>query len=98
MLSLVPLELFTQKGLSYIVSALGTPSNMDNITTLQQRLAYVKVCFEISVDFELPGFINVELHDGPLFLLELKYYGCRCIVYSANLLVILVSTILRRMR
>ncbi|MBA0709275.1 hypothetical protein Golax_024315, partial [Gossypium laxum] len=63
-LSLVPLELFTQKGLSYIASALGSPFYMDNITTLQQRLTYVKVCFEISVDFELPGFINVELHDG----------------------------------
>ncbi|MBA0763323.1 hypothetical protein Gotri_012782 [Gossypium trilobum] len=63
-LSLVPLEFFTQKGLSYIASALGTPFYMDNITTLQKRLAYVKVCFEISVDFVLPGFINIELHDG----------------------------------
>ncbi|MBA0695969.1 hypothetical protein Goari_002562, partial [Gossypium aridum] len=33
----------------------------------------------------------------PLFLLELKYHDCRCIVYSVGLSVILVSTILRRM-
>ncbi|PPD97255.1 hypothetical protein GOBAR_DD05727 [Gossypium barbadense] len=31
------------EGLSYIASALGTPFYMDNITTLQQRLAYVKM-------------------------------------------------------
>ncbi|MBA0844616.1 hypothetical protein Goarm_023328, partial [Gossypium armourianum] len=37
---------------------------MDNITALQQRLVYAKVCVEISVDFELPHFINVELCDG----------------------------------
>ncbi|KAH1108217.1 hypothetical protein J1N35_011985 [Gossypium stocksii] len=34
----------------------------------------------------------------PLFLLELKYHGCGCVVYSVDLLVILVSTVLRRMR
>ncbi|MBA0554068.1 hypothetical protein Golob_013197 [Gossypium lobatum] len=62
--------------IGYIASALGTPFYMDKITTLQQRHAYVKVCFEISVDFEFPGLINVELHDGSFVLLELKYYGC----------------------
>ncbi|MBA0682690.1 hypothetical protein Goari_024386, partial [Gossypium aridum] len=41
MLSRVPLELFTQKGFSYIASAFGTPLYMDNITALQ-HLAYTK--------------------------------------------------------
>ncbi|MBA0556725.1 hypothetical protein Golob_026803 [Gossypium lobatum] len=35
---------------------------MDNITALQ-HLAYTKVCLEISIHFELPHFINVELSD-----------------------------------
>ncbi|MBA0711736.1 hypothetical protein Golax_010886 [Gossypium laxum] len=61
-LSRVPLELFTQKGFSYIASAFGTPLYMDNITALQ-HLAYTKVCLDISIHFELPRFINVELHD-----------------------------------
>ncbi|MBA0814000.1 hypothetical protein Gohar_019851 [Gossypium harknessii] len=63
MLSRVPLELFTQKGLSYITSALGAPIYMNNIATLQQCLIYTQVCVEISIDFELL-FINVELRDG----------------------------------
>ncbi|KAA3482827.1 Geminivirus AR1/BR1 coat protein [Gossypium australe] len=62
-LSRVPLELFPQKGFSYIASAFGTPLYMDNITALLQHLAYAKICVEISVDFELPHFINVELRD-----------------------------------
>ncbi|MBA0723535.1 hypothetical protein Golax_004108 [Gossypium laxum] len=41
-LSRVLLELFTQKGLSYIASALDTPLYMDNITALQQLLVYAK--------------------------------------------------------
>ncbi|MBA0694693.1 hypothetical protein Goari_004968 [Gossypium aridum] len=33
----------------------------------------------------------------PLFLLELKYHGCQCVVYSVDLSVILVSIVQRRM-
>ncbi|KAA3470332.1 reverse transcriptase [Gossypium australe] len=81
-LGLVPLELFTQKGLSYIASVLGTPFYMDNITTLQQRLACVKVvCLEISIDFELSRFINVELHDGSFVSIgvEVLWLQMRCL-------------------
>ncbi|MBA0665591.1 hypothetical protein Goklo_002080 [Gossypium klotzschianum] len=42
MLSRVPLELFTQKGLSYITSALGALLYMNNIITFQQRLTYTQ--------------------------------------------------------
>ncbi|MBA0849464.1 hypothetical protein Goshw_016372 [Gossypium schwendimanii] len=41
-LSRVPLELFTRKGISYVVSALGKPLYMDGITTSEQRLAFAK--------------------------------------------------------
>ncbi|MBA0729399.1 hypothetical protein Golax_020464 [Gossypium laxum] len=34
----------------------------------------------------------------PLFLLELKYHGCQCVVYSVDILFILVSIVLRKMR
>ncbi|XVF59307.1 hypothetical protein PTKIN_Ptkin07bG0265200 [Pterospermum kingtungense] len=43
----VPLELFTQDGLSCIVSVIGNPLYMDRITTSQKRLAYAKVCIEL---------------------------------------------------
>ncbi|KAK8672311.1 hypothetical protein V6N13_110684 [Hibiscus sabdariffa] len=63
-LSGVPLELFSQKGLSYIASALGYPLYMDSITASKQRLAYAKVCVEISVDFDLPCSVDVKLQNG----------------------------------
>ncbi|MBA0576876.1 hypothetical protein Golob_023956, partial [Gossypium lobatum] len=40
--SRVPLELFTRKGISYVVSALGKPLYMDGITTSEQHLAFAK--------------------------------------------------------
>ncbi|KAK8662026.1 hypothetical protein V6N13_091614 [Hibiscus sabdariffa] len=63
-LSGVPLELFTNVGLSYVASALGTPFYMDGITANKQRLAYAKVRVEMSVDFKIPSFISVMLRDG----------------------------------
>ncbi|XVE90995.1 hypothetical protein DITRI_Ditri20bG0120300 [Diplodiscus trichospermus] len=63
-LSNVPLELFTQRGISYIASALGNPLYMDRFTASQQGLAYAKVCIEIDTKLEIPKEIVVELHDG----------------------------------
>ncbi|XVF63676.1 hypothetical protein PTKIN_Ptkin09bG0105500 [Pterospermum kingtungense] len=40
----VPLELFSQQGLSYIASVLGVPLYMDRFTAEQERLAFAKVC------------------------------------------------------
>ncbi|MFQ6654717.1 hypothetical protein Gotur_025588 [Gossypium turneri] len=53
---------------------------MDNITTLQQLLAYAKVCVEIFVDFELPRFINIELSDGSFISIgvEVPWLSMRC--------------------
>ncbi|MBA0723534.1 hypothetical protein Golax_004108 [Gossypium laxum] len=54
---------------------------MDNITALQQLLVYAKVCVEISVDFELPHFINVELCDGSFVSIgvEVPWLPMRCL-------------------
>ncbi|KAK8577858.1 hypothetical protein V6N13_076537 [Hibiscus sabdariffa] len=57
----VPVELFTKRGLSYITSAIGTPLYMDGITAARQRLAYAKVCVELSVEVVVPRFITVVL-------------------------------------
>ncbi|MBA0845199.1 hypothetical protein Goarm_022516, partial [Gossypium armourianum] len=78
--------------LSYTASTLSTPLYMDNITALQQRLAYAKVCVEISVDFELPRFINVELCDGSFVYIgvEVPWILMHCLqcwsfIYSGKL-------------
>ncbi|KAK8689716.1 hypothetical protein V6N13_088429 [Hibiscus sabdariffa] len=47
----VPLELFNQKGLSYISSALGTPLYMDFVTSNLKRLEFAKVCIEVDAAF-----------------------------------------------
>ena len=60
----VPLELFLQKGISYITSVLGNPLYMDNITANQQQLAYAKACVEIEATLEIPCSIEVELKYG----------------------------------
>ncbi|XVE63318.1 hypothetical protein DITRI_Ditri07aG0010400 [Diplodiscus trichospermus] len=62
----IPLELFTQTGISYIARALRNPLYMDRFTTSQQRLAFAKVCVEVEATSELPACIEVELRDGSI--------------------------------
>ena len=63
-LSNVPLELFSQKGISYIASALGNPLYMDRFTASQQRLAFARVCVEVDASVEVPRSIEVEMKNG----------------------------------
>ncbi|XWS36019.1 hypothetical protein CRYUN_Cryun20dG0046200 [Craigia yunnanensis] len=60
----IPLELFTQKGISYIASALGNSLYSDRITASQKRLAFARVCVEIDASVEIPKSIEVEMRDG----------------------------------
>ncbi|XP_039029118.1 uncharacterized protein LOC120163190 [Hibiscus syriacus] len=60
----VPLELFSQKGLSYIASTIVKPLHMDSITTSREKLEYARVCVEISVDSRIPEYVDVLLCDG----------------------------------
>ncbi|XP_039045103.1 uncharacterized protein LOC120184793 [Hibiscus syriacus] len=60
----VPLELFTNDGLSYIASAIGFPLSMESVTTTKTRLEFSKVCVEIGVSDVIPKFIDVVLNNG----------------------------------
>ena len=60
----IPLELFSQKGISYIASALENPLYMDRFTASQQRLPYARVCVEMEADAEVPKSIEVEMKNG----------------------------------
>ncbi|XP_039047666.1 uncharacterized protein LOC120188249 [Hibiscus syriacus] len=60
----VPLELYSQKGLSYIANALGKPLFMDSITASRQRLEFAKICVEIEAGAIIPEFIQVLLKNG----------------------------------
>ncbi|MBA0825948.1 hypothetical protein Goarm_010849, partial [Gossypium armourianum] len=57
---------------------------MDIIKALQ-HLAYVKVCVEVTVDFKLPRFINVELRDDSFVFIrvEVPWLLMRCLQYRS---------------
>ncbi|KAK8673859.1 hypothetical protein V6N13_112169 [Hibiscus sabdariffa] len=60
----VPLELFSQKGLGCIASALGKPLYTDRAIVLKQSLEFAKICVNVDASFELPKFVLVELSEG----------------------------------
>ncbi|KAK8649835.1 hypothetical protein V6N13_139489 [Hibiscus sabdariffa] len=60
----VPLELYSQQGLSYLASALCKPLYTDKATTLRQHLEFAKICVEVDAKFTLPSFILVDLGDN----------------------------------
>ena len=68
----VPLELFTQKELSYIASGLGNPLYMDQIPAGQQRLTYAKICVEIEASKNIPKSIEVELGNGSVISISVE--------------------------
>ena len=76
----VPLELFTQKGLSYIASVLGNPLYMDRITANKQRLAFAKICVEIEASLEIPKIIELEMGNGSIVSahVEVPWYPPKC--------------------
>ncbi|XVE67086.1 hypothetical protein DITRI_Ditri08aG0131700 [Diplodiscus trichospermus] len=79
-LSNIPLELFTQKGISYIASALGNPLYIDKFTASQQRLTFAKICVEINAKMEIPKMIDVVLQDGTIgqIYVDIPWIPARC--------------------
>ena len=69
----IPLELFTQKGISYIASAIGNPLYMDRYTASQQRLAFAKVCVELGASKEVIRSIEVEERNGKKIHVSVEY-------------------------
>ncbi|XVF61955.1 hypothetical protein PTKIN_Ptkin08bG0176800 [Pterospermum kingtungense] len=65
-LSNIPLELFHQKGIGCIASAIGKPLYTDRITAQQLKLSYARVCVEIGVLDSIPKEIEVVLKSGKI--------------------------------
>ncbi|KAE8685740.1 Detected protein of confused Function [Hibiscus syriacus] len=61
-----PLELYSKRGLCYIVSVVGNPLYMDSITTSKERLEFAKVGVEIEAGDVIPDVIHVVLKDGSI--------------------------------
>ena len=79
-LSNILLKLFTQKGIRYIVSALGNPLYMDCIIVNQQTVAYAKVRVEVEASMDIPWSIKVKLNDGTMIsmMVEIPWLLVKC--------------------
>lgn len=69
----VPLEFWTDKGLSYIASAVGKPLYADNMTTAVQRIQYARICIEVSPESQLPEKFELEVDGGNLVEIAVEY-------------------------
>ena len=68
----VLLELFTNRGLSYIASTLGNPLYMDRITARQERLIYAKICVEIEASLKIPRTIEIVTGNGSIVSISVE--------------------------
>ncbi|XP_058190906.1 uncharacterized protein LOC131308106 [Rhododendron vialii] len=71
--SKIPLEFWTEQGLSYIASALGKPLYADDMTEKGKRLSFAKICVEIHVDTPLLDVVEVEYANGASAFINVKY-------------------------
>ncbi|XP_039007104.1 uncharacterized protein LOC120134738 [Hibiscus syriacus] len=76
----IPLELFSQAGLSYIASGIGIPISMDSVTASKSMLEFAKVCVEIGVNDEIPKSVGIVLQDGQYssVYVEIPWLPPRC--------------------
>lgn len=56
----LPLECWTEEGLSRITSTIGRPLHVDIATAQQQRLDFARVCVEVSANSNLPNCIQIR--------------------------------------
>ena len=93
----VPLELFTQQGLSYIASAIGNPLYMDRFIVCQSRLAFAKIYVEVEATLDIPRFIDIQMRDSSYvsISLEVPWYPHK--FSNCFILVILIKHVLRNL-
>ncbi|KAK8626257.1 hypothetical protein V6N13_133908 [Hibiscus sabdariffa] len=60
----VPLELYSQKGIDYISSAIGKPMDTNKAIVMKHQLEFTKICVEEDAKYKLPRTILVELEEG----------------------------------
>ena len=53
----IPLEFWTEQGLSYMESAIGRPLYADGMTEASKRLSYAKTCIDVEANSTFPDTI-----------------------------------------
>lgn len=75
----LPLECWTEAGLSRIASTIGKPIHVDNATAKRQRLDFARVCVEIEAGDELPTEVQIKVNgDSVVVLIEYQWLPSSC--------------------
>lgn len=69
----VPLQYWSEEGLSYIASAVGKPLYADEMTESARRISYAKICVEVDVHSPLPHSIDLLTSTGRVVKIRVKY-------------------------
>ncbi|XP_038877075.1 uncharacterized protein LOC120069410 [Benincasa hispida] len=71
-LARIPLELWTNKGLAVVVSAMGRPIHLDEATRDRKRCSYARVCVKVDGDALLPLLVTIRMR-GQDFVVHVSY-------------------------
>ncbi|KAI8572963.1 hypothetical protein RHMOL_Rhmol01G0242000 [Rhododendron molle] len=69
----VPLELWTEEGLSHVASAIRKPLYADYLTKSCKRISYAKICVEVDASIPLPKSFGLSLPSGATFTIRVWY-------------------------
>ncbi|KAI8528720.1 hypothetical protein RHMOL_Rhmol12G0169300 [Rhododendron molle] len=69
----VPLQYWSEEGLSYIARGIGKPLYADEMTESARRISYAKICVEVGVHSELPHSIDLLTSAGRMVTIGVKY-------------------------
>lgn len=69
----VPLELWSEAGLSFVASAVGKPLYADQLTESCKRISFAKICVEVDSSSPLPETFDITLPSGAVFTIKVWY-------------------------
>ncbi|CAL5413034.1 unnamed protein product [Camellia sinensis] len=88
----VPLELWSEEGLGYIASILGTPLYLDEPTFKRSRLTFARICIEVPANKEIPKSFKINLGYGDPYEIQVEVPwkpqrcdGCKTFGHTTNL-------------
>ncbi|CAL5339681.1 unnamed protein product [Camellia sinensis] len=88
----VPLELWTEEGLGYIASIMGTPLYLDVPIFKRSRLTFVRICIEVPANKEIPKSFKINIGYGDPYEIHVEVPwkpqrcdGCKTFGHATNL-------------
>ncbi|CAL5401263.1 unnamed protein product [Camellia sinensis] len=88
----VPLELWTEEGLGYIASIIGTPLYLDEPTFKRNRLTFARICIEVPANKEIPKSFKINFGYGDPYEIQVEVPwkpqrcdGCKTFGHTTNL-------------